>query len=104
MHTIHPVEDCAANMWWFGTYLKDHPTNRKWLVTLVSKSPKSQHIGCDYGYEPLTKWDDLPSRMTFFFLISDTNVTIFYGCCLVADIIEPCLYFLLTSIFSWLVV
>ena len=53
-------------MWWFGTYLKDHPTNRKWLVTLVSKSPKSQHIGCDYGYEPLTKWDDLPSRMTFF--------------------------------------
>ena len=67
MHTIHPVEDCAGkSMWWFGTYLKDHPTNRKWLVTLVSKSPKSQHIGCDYGYEPLTKWDDLPSRMTFF--------------------------------------
>ena len=94
MHTIHPVEDCAANMWWFGTYLKDHPTNRKWLVTLVSKSPKSQHLGCDYGYEPLTKWDDLPSRMTFFF-------NLWHKCYHLLWLLPCCWYYWTMFIFSF---
>ena len=34
---------------WLGTYLEDHPRTCKWLVTMVSKSPK-------WGYGTPYKW------------------------------------------------
>lgn len=46
----------------YGVPTKDHPTQNNWMVTLVSKSPKSglSHLfmGYYYAYLALTKWID----------------------------------------------
>ena len=63
---IQTAEVHGGHKW--GWYLEDHPRTYKWLITMVSKSPKK---GCspyklakwliNGGYEPLTNWDDPPS-------------------------------------------
>ncbi len=54
-------------------YLEDHPRTCKWLITMVSKSPKQGKVPLPNGLNGLSMgvtnhyihWDDPPSRVCF---------------------------------------
>ena len=50
-----------------GGYLVVHPTNRKWVTTLVINGigGVSPLITVVISYNPLTKWDEPPSIMVY---------------------------------------